>query len=48
MMTLVPDDLLAMTGWHFVLLVPALIPAWWALTLVPGVRRWMRGRLDRG
>ena len=44
-MKLVPDDLLLMTGWHFVLLVPALIPAWWLLTLAPAVRRWMAERL---
>jgi hypothetical protein len=46
-MRLIPADLLAMTGWHLGLLVPALIPAWWALTAVPAVRRWMRGRLNR-
>ena len=46
MMELIPDDLLAMTGWHFALLVPALIPAWWVLTEVPAVRRWMRARLE--
>jgi hypothetical protein len=45
MMKLVPDDLLAMTGWHFVLLVPALIPAWWLLTADPAMRRWLAKRL---
>ena len=44
-MMLIPDDLLSMTLWHFALLIPALIPAWWVLTAVPAVRRWMRERL---
>lgn len=42
MMNPIPDDLLLMTLWHFALF----LPAWWALTLVPVVRRWMRGRLQ--
>jgi hypothetical protein len=33
-----------MTLLHFGLF----LPAWWALTLAPAVRDWMRGRLDRG
>ena len=41
-MKLIPDDLLAMTAWHLGLF----LPAWYALTAVPGVRRWMRGRLE--
>lgn len=41
-MTLIPDDLLAMTAWHLLLF----LPAWGILTAVPGVRRWMRGRLE--
>ena len=39
-------DAVAMTLLHFGLLVPALIPAWWVLTEVPAVRRWMRARLE--
>ena len=42
-MKLIPDELLLMTAWHLGLF----LPAWWVLTLVPTVRRWMRGRLDR-
>ena len=42
-MKLIPTDLLPMTLWHLTLF-PA---AWYLLTAVPGVRRWLRGRLDR-
>jgi hypothetical protein len=45
MMNPIPDDLLSMTGWHFVLLIPALIPAWWVLTENPTVRGWLAERL---
>ena len=41
-MKLIPDDLLLMTLWHLVLF----LPAWGVLTAVPGVRRWMRERLE--
>ena len=42
MMKLIPDDLALMTAWHLGLF----LPAWRALTLVPAVRGWMRGRLE--
>ncbi len=40
-MQLIPEDLLSMTAWHLGLF----LPAWAVLTAVPGVRRWMAGRL---
>jgi hypothetical protein len=36
-------DVAAMTALHLALF----LPAWGVLTVVPVVRRWMRGRLDR-
>lgn len=42
-MRLIPADLLPMTAWHL-----ALFPAaWYLLTAMPAVRRWLRGRLNR-
>ena len=41
-MILFPPDLCAMTLWHL-----ALFPAaWYLVTAVPPLKRWMRGRLE--
>ena len=42
-MTLFPADLALMTAWHL-----ALFPAaWYILTAVPPLRRWLRERLEQ-
>jgi hypothetical protein len=41
-MMLFPADLALMTAWHL-----ALFPAaWYLVTAVPSLQRWMRGRLQ--